>query len=358
MTLLRELGREQAFAKIGVYGFAGGGKSWTAALFAIGLAQMIGADRVAWFETENGSDYVKPRLFDPAGLKIMVAKSRAFQDLLTFIEEVEDSEIKIAVVDSLTHVWVELMAAYKKKKRVERLEFQHFAEVKAEWGRFSEAFIGSRCHLIVCGRAGYEYDFFEEEKDGGGTRKVLEKTGIKMKAEGEFSYEPSLVIRMEREKEFDEDDNKQRVRRIAHVEKDRFDVIDGKEFVNPSFKDILPHVELLNLGGEHVGPDFQRTSADLITDRDRSVGELNSRRKVALDEIQATLVQAFPSATAPSDKRAKIEVIEEAFKVKGWAAVERKPLEELEGALIPESVGGVTKLEGLCIRWKEKTAAA
>ena len=350
--LLRELGREQAFAKIGIYGFAGGGKTWTAAKFAVGLAQLLGANRIAWFETENGSDYVKPRLFDPAGIKIMVAKSRAFSDLLTFLEEVEDAKLPIAVIDSLTHVWVELMAAYKAKKRVTRLEFQHFAEVKAEWARFSEAFIAVKAHVIVCGRAGYEYDFFEEEQDGK-TRKVLEKTGIKMKAEGEFSYEPSLVIRMEREKEYHEDDNIQVVRRIGHVEKDRFDVIDGKAFVNPSFEDILPHVELLNLGGDHITPDTTRTSQDLITDRDRSAAELASRRKVALDEIQATLVQHFPSATAPNDKRAKVEVIEAVFKVKGWAAVERKPLEEIEGALIPEPVGGITKIEGACIRWKE-----
>jgi hypothetical protein len=51
-----------------------------------------------------------------------------------------------------------------------------------------------RCISSLCGRAGYEYDH-EENEDGG---KDLIKIGTKMKAEGEFGFEPSLVIEMER----------------------------------------------------------------------------------------------------------------------------------------------------------------
>ena len=41
---------------------------------------------------------------------------------------------------------------------------------------------------------GYEYDYFEDEAG----KKQLEKTDIKMKAEGEMGYEPSLLVLMER----------------------------------------------------------------------------------------------------------------------------------------------------------------
>jgi hypothetical protein len=44
--------------------------------------------------------------------------------------------------------------------------------------------------VIICGRAGYEYDYFEDDEG----KKQLEKTGIKMKAETEMGFEPSLLV--------------------------------------------------------------------------------------------------------------------------------------------------------------------
>ena len=40
---------------------------------------------------------------------------------------------------------------------------------------------------MIAGRAGYDYDY-EQREDG--TGKDLVKTGIKMKTEGEFGFEP------------------------------------------------------------------------------------------------------------------------------------------------------------------------
>jgi hypothetical protein len=353
MGLLRELGDEQAYLKAGIYGFASSGKTWTASLFAVGLAEMIGAKKIGFFETENGSDYVRKPLFEPAGITVMVAKSRAFADVLTFLQECQATGLQIAIIDSISHVWNELMAAYKQKKGINRLDFPHFADIKAEWAKFSEAFIGAKLHLVACGRAGYEWDFFEEEQDGGKTKKVLEKVGVKMKAEGEFTYEPSVVIRMEREKEFDQEANVQTVRRLAHIEKDRFGVIDGKVFVNPCFKDILPHVELLNLGGEQIGPDASRTSLGLITDRDKSAEERKRRYKLALDEILSTITKYFPGRTAP-EQSTKVLVSEHVFGVKSWTAIEQLPLETLELVLKMGADGRPSTMESACMDFKAK----
>ena len=72
-----------------------------------------------------------------------------------------------------------------------------------------------------------------------------------MAAEKETGYEPSLLIEME--KVFNEVRGKY-VRR-ATVIKDRFSQIDSKQFENPKFESFLPHIKMLNLGGEHVGVD-------------------------------------------------------------------------------------------------------
>ena len=70
--------------------------------------------------------------------------------------------------------------------------------------------------MIVCGRAGFEYDF--QEKEDGSGRKELVKTGVKMKAESEFGYEPSLLVHMERASDLKD---LSKVHREASILKDR-----------------------------------------------------------------------------------------------------------------------------------------
>ena len=53
------------------------------------------------------------------------------------------------------------------------------------------------------------------------------------------------------------------------------------------------------------------------------------------------------------DQPGKRAVAERIFGVTTWAAVEKLALDRLEAALIPVSVGGVTKIEAEVIRWKE-----
>jgi hypothetical protein len=59
MTLLTPAKKETAFAKVGLLGFAGSGKTLTASRIAIGLAKMMDSKKpVAFMDTEVGSDYV------------------------------------------------------------------------------------------------------------------------------------------------------------------------------------------------------------------------------------------------------------------------------------------------------------
>lgn len=325
MALFKQAEMASAYLKMGLLGFAGAGKTYTASKTAIGLldhmrkAKMPLADKPIFFlDTETGSDFVKGEI-EAAGNKLYTAKTRAFSDLMLALNEAE-KEASLLLIDSVTHFWTELCESYaKKKNRTRGLEFQDWAYLKKEWRRFTDAFVNSNLHVIICGRAGFEYDYFEDSSG----KKQLEKSGIKMKAETEFGYEPSLLVLMEREKTLD----MKKPVRTAQVLKDRSRLIDGKAFANPSFKDFAPHILFLNIGGAHVGVDTTRNSErDIPADADRDKNKIY--RRIVIDEIESLLVMHFPGQTS-DEKRTKKELIREHFKA-SWTEIEElMPLESL-----------------------------
>lgn len=323
-SIFTKAANHQAFLKMGIMGFAGDGKTYTASSIAIGLVELMrergleaGNKPVMFIDTETGSDWVKPR-FDAANIELMVAKTRSFVDLRTAVKETEESG-SILLIDSISHFWRGLCDEYAERKNRRRgLEFSDWAWLKAEWGKFTDDFVNSKCHIIMCGRAGYEYDFFEDESH----KKQLEKTGIKMKAETETGYEPSILVLMEKHQSLLDDRQGKQVWRTATVLKDRSTRIDGKEFVNPTFKDFLPHIEFLNLGGAHLSVDTTRDNADLFAD-DGTPRWLQEKRakEIALDEIVELLGKHHPGQTADA-KKSKADWLEKAFGSRSWERIQ------------------------------------
>lgn len=332
MALFKKAVSTSAFLKAGLMGFAGAGKTRTASDIAIGLALMMqkrglpqGKRPIFFLDTETGSDFIIERVKD-AGLEISTSKTRAFVDLTAAVREAE-KEASVLIIDSATHFWREFCESYQKKKNRSRLEFQDWATLKAEWGSFTDLYVNSACHIILCGRAGFEYDFFEGE-DG---KKELQKTGVKMKAEGEMGYEPSLLLLMEREINM----KTKRTFRVAHVLKDRFGILDGKELCSedtggPTFEMFLPHIERLNLGGTHLGVDTSRTSEALFAHDGTTRWKHEQQQKaIALDEVKEEIQKMYPGQTAP-DKAAKADALEQAFGTRSWAKVESMKLDQLK----------------------------
>lgn len=317
MTIFKKAENTQAFAKVGILGFAGAGKTFTATTFAIGLVKLmqerkleIGNRPAMFLDTETGSDWVQPN-FAKAGIELHTAKTRAFKDLITAIDEAEQNG-SVLLLDSISHFWRELCDSYQKKKNRPRLQFQDWAVLKSEWGRFTDKFINSNVHIVMCGRAGYEYDYFEE--DG---KKELQKTGIKMKAETETGYEPSLLILMEREMEMDT----KNVFRTASVLKDRSDLLDGKQFRNPTFNDFLPHVEYLNLGGSQLGVDTSRNSDELFNSNGDNKWRHDAKRKdIALDEVIEVLNKHHGGQSAAA-KEEKAKLLEKYAGTRSWTRI-------------------------------------
>lgn len=327
MPIFSKQENTQAYLKAGIMGFAGDGKTYTACEIAIGLIHLMRdrgieyADKpVMFLDTETGSDWVAPR-FAQEGIEMMTAKTRAFVDLIPAVKEAE-KDGSILLIDSITHFWRELTESYaERKERKSGLLFQDWAWLKKQWGNFTDVFVNSQAHIIMCGRAGYEYDFFVNESG----KKELEKTGIKMRAETETGYEPSILILMEKHQDLES----KKIYRTASVLKDRSTIIDGKTFRNPTFEDFRPHVEFLNLGGKQIGVDTTRNSNGIIERDGKSQWQLDKEQKeIVLEEIQGLLVKHYPS-TSGADKKAKQGMIENHFGTLSWKKVETLRLEDL-----------------------------
>lgn len=350
MSLFKPAENTMAYFKAGLMGEAGSGKTHTATLIAIGLIQHLkklgiaGADRPAMLlDTENGSSWIKP-MFDDAGVPLMVARTRAFKDLVPALNEAERGA-SILLVDSVTHFWEELQTSYlarqseRKGRKINRLEFQDWNYIKGEWRKFSNAFVTSNLHCILCGRLGWEYETVEE--DG---KKQIEKSGAKMQAEKGLGYEPNILIWMERNMDL----HTKIVARTATVLKDRSRRLDGKQFPNPTFATFLPHIEFMALGGRHEAADVTRTSEDTMPDDDAPMSDIKSiRRAIVVEEVQALMVKHYPSRST-EDVKAKSALLLEFFHTTSWTEVEKlMPLVHLQANFD----GLHRKLEGVPSRY-------
>jgi hypothetical protein len=328
MTIMTALGTGQGYLKAGFLGFQKSGKTYTAAKLAIGTRAFFGlTGPVAMFDTEGGSEYIAPLILKETGVALQGIRSRSFDDLMTAAQECVAAEISILIVDSVTHVWRELCDAYmkqlneklvaQKRTRRQRLEFQDWAQVKGIWNGWTDFYVNSPLHIIICGRAGFEYNMEENEDTG---RKELQKVGIKMKVEGEFGFEPSLLVEMDRVQESNGSGGFV-LRRQATVLGDRFGVIDGKEAYDPDFEFFRPHIEMLKPGAHApINVDI-KTKTGVDMDGDTDWARERKTRAILCEEIQGELVNAYPGQTAP-EKKAKTDLIYLAFSTRSWTAVE------------------------------------
>ena len=325
MSLLKRAENMQAYLKCGILGFAGAGKTFTATSIALGLCELTGNETVAMFDTETGSDFMLDR-FDAAGIRFYVHKGRAFTDLMEYIRECQQDGIGTLIIDSITHVWRDITQSYCRKLGRKRLQFQDWAALKDEWCRLTDAFVNSRLHIIMCGRAGYEYDWEEDEE---GNRELI-KTGVKMKVESELGFEPSLLIEMERVRT--KNLSKEWVRR-ATVLKDRTDQLDGLIFDDPVFGDFMPHISRLRLGGEHLGVDTSRTSEALFEKPDYTYAGLKRRQAIAIEKIHETFLLHGLDGTAKETQQKRAKLLIEIFDTSSKTAIEGLSAEVLEAGL-------------------------
>ena len=317
-----------SYLKAGILGFAKAGKTHTAVELALGTREHFKlTGPIAMFDTETGSDYWGARVKKRTGHDLLVVKSRSLKDLIETVHECIKTGVSVLVVDSVTHVWREVCDAYlhelqeaarrKNWREPDRLEFQDWSRIKAKWAAWPDLYLNSPLHIIVCGRAGYEYEM--ETNDRG--KKELIKTGIKMKVEGEFGFEPSILIEMERD--WTATDPPRMVNR-ATVIGDRFDLMNGKSCDQPTFDFFRPFVELLAPGNHAPVDTTIKTEFGLDSERADDWKREKDQREILAEKIKASFTLAGLDGKTADDKKALVEAMERYWGSKSWKEISEK----------------------------------
>lgn len=318
-----------AYAKVGILGGQGSGKTRTAAEMAIGLLNDLcerkeGIVReIYMLDTEDGRVWVK-KMCTPHKIKLLGAPTRSYIDLIEQTRKVADVN-GILLIDSITHFWADIQKAFKEAKKRSELRVWDWAPIKERWQIFNDLIVTAPLHMMISGRLAFDY---EEGTDDQG-RKATVKAGVKMKSETDTGYEPHLLIVMDREQELDSSGKVIRTYRTAHVLKDRNpgpDCLDGKTFENPTYADFLPYFHSLNLGGAHKTVNLESKTASLFpSDKQQGGGKYDATRCTVLcEEITGLLKKHYPSRSS-DDQAYRMDMWELGFGTRSWTAIESLP---------------------------------
>jgi len=188
---------------------------------------------------------------------------------------------------------------------------------------------------VICGRAGFEWDMEVNEDT---QRKELIKTGIKMKTESEFGFEPSLLVEMQREQSMES-----KISRRAIVLKDRFGLVDGNsvEFIKLSdankemdavYKFFKLHIDALVQGGHAPIDTSIKSDLDVNEEGNADWQREKRDRTIYAEEIQGLLLKHYPSMSA-ADKAAKCDLLEMVFNTRSWTKIENMNSDTLKEGL-------------------------
>ena len=114
------------------------------------------------------------------------------------------------------------------------------------------------------------------------------------------------------------------VTREAHILKERFDVIDGKSFNNPTFETFLPHISLLNLGGVQIGTDENRNSESMIPGPSGKAEwqKAKEQAEIIMEKVQALFTKHGMGGQSKEGKQAVIAALEKHFGTTSWKEIE------------------------------------
>jgi hypothetical protein len=329
-------------AKVGFFGGTGSGKTTTTAELALGISvHLHNKAPVYVYDTEPGWQFMR-RMFATEGVELVQIRERSFQGMRKHLKIAEKSGACVFVVDSMTHVWNELMQTFAKSNG--RVEFQHFNLIKKYWNEWTVEFLNSPLHGFALGRLGYEYDAQVNDDTG---KKEIVKGDSKFKAGGgeSFGYEPHLLIEMDLSRDGSHNGKGGTLIHTANVLKDRSRILNGESF---EFKDgrgykagdyrlvfdtFLPHIEELQYT-EGLSTIADATSSELKPESESEYFRGRQNREVAIEKIEAAMTLLFPGQSADM-KSLKIKVLDVLFGSRSWKEItEKKPIELLETATL------------------------
>lgn len=323
--------------KVGLFGEQGSGKTTTATLIAIGLSKLYhnGAP-IFMHDTEAGSDFLV-ELCEIEGIDLLVRKSRSFQDMCAGLAQAQREGACAYIEDSITSDWAALTEKFRKDRNINRIEIYHWSEIKPKWNdEWVVPMLNANVHVLTCGRQG---DKWENVTQQDGTTKA-ETVGVKMKAEGEFGYEPFLLLNMAANQALVGAKGGKGGKRsgtfVHHctVLKDKTRAIQGLEFDWPDinnykkgdwkkvFDKIAPHAKFFQIDPQRPHEALADEDAQRIFDMNANSDYYKRKqdRAVLIEEIEGVLVALWPGTDAKS-KKFKADTLERLFQTRSWTKI-------------------------------------
>lgn len=295
MAGFRKAKAEQAALKMGMFGPAGSGKTFTSLLIAEGIVRHEGKGRkIAYWDTEHGTDFyakeVPNRRVHPSAFDFDAIYTRSITEGSKAIHDLDPDEYGIAIIDSMTHIWEATLNAYSgKRDRSGKIPFHAWAGIKKPYKDLMNWMLNTPMHVMLLGRQANEW---AQDDDTGESVAA----GVKMRAEGETAYEPHLLVRMEGVKPLREDGKtvKKNAEAIPtmYVIKDRTGVLQGKVIEFPNFETVaMPILPLLGGTQAKVQSDDEAAAVDAenLTAAERA-------RRAESDKLKRELIAQFELA--------------------------------------------------------------
>lgn len=230
----------KASLKIGLYGAAGSGKTYTSLLIAEGLAKHMGK-RIAFADTEYGTNFytqhVAERAVHPEPFDFDCLYSKSITEVTAAVKSLDLTKYGVVILDSITHLWESCKNAFTGKlTKIGTIPLNAWTQIKRPYKELMNLLLSLPVHVLICGRQGTEYG---DDETG-----ELKNLGYKMRAEGETQYEPDILIRLESYKA----GRRKNAVPVAIVEKDRTGILAGQYIEWPTFENIAkPLLGLLGM---------------------------------------------------------------------------------------------------------------
>lgn len=322
------------YAKVALYGKGKTGKTTTGALLSLALTSLPGTPKsVAMYDTEGGSDFVIKH-FDAVEVPLYVTKARSFQTLKEFIDAAEREKVGVLLVDSLTHVYKDLVEAHVRaqSEKVQRacqksIPMWLWGRIKKEWATFVDWMLNAQLHVVTNGRAG---DTYKEAPNG-----EFVVVGEHMSAEKNFEFEPHLVCSFRR---VEDPDGGPDLREVT-VEGDRADAIDGHRWTwsrNPNLDEVRQrfqgHLDWLAAAEHSTTVDMTTSVAEGLPDDEGPSFNQADRAEceICLEEIKGAFVSAGYNMRTDIGKRLFTQVLQRVFGTISWKQVQGMPLDDLQ----------------------------
>lgn len=316
---------ENSFIKASFGGFAGSGKTRTAAEFIIGFYKKTGLKKpLLIIDNEKGSRFLVP-MFNKAGIETYVKETTTLPDVLHALRMVQAGEVGFLFIDSLTKVWYQYVRDYRSKNSRNFMTLQDWGKILPAWQEaFADVFVNTTGNIVFTGRGGYTYDMEENEET---KKKEFVKSGVKMKMAGETPFEPDLNVWMDIQQEMDET-GRPLIWREALIMKDRSGLIDGKTFKNPTFVNFEPMIDyLLNVEkGKVTGAS---DTSNIAPSENYDAQNRREAKEIELEKIKATMLKNNIATASKEDKQIMIAILEKFFGTVSWSEVEKMPLDKL-----------------------------